>query len=178
MSNIGDRAGVSKSVVAYHFGSKDALFEEVAKAVFDAATTDLMPRLEQATTIRERLHAYIEGRVLFLDTHRAHMLALFEIWTGVRRADGGLRFDEGDATDTVDAITRMLQAGQESGEFGAFDAEVMAMAIRQAIDGVLLTLRTKPDLDLNRYAAELVSLFARATDHPDRPGPAPSHEGA
>lgn len=168
MANIGGRARISKSVIAHHFGSKDKLVEEITNAVFAAATEDLMPRLESATTMRERLQAYVEGRVLFLQTHRDHMLALFEIWTNLRGADGALRFGESEATETVGAIVRMLRAGQEAGEFGEFDAEVMAMAIRQAIDGVLLTLRARPDLDLPRYARELVALFTRATE-PARP---------
>lgn len=168
LGNIAARAGVSKSVIAYHFGTKDALFEEVTKAVFAAATDHLTPRLAAASTMPERLAAYIEGRVRFLETHRAHMLALFEIWTNQRNPDGTLRFGEGDATETVDAIVGMLRAGQEAGEFGDFDAEVMAMAIRQTIDGVLLAVRAEPDLNLPRYAAELVALFDRAT-RPARP---------
>lgn len=166
LANIGARARIGKSVIAHHFGSKDRLVEEVVKAVFATATADLMPRLEGARTMRERLGAYIEGRVLFLKTHRDHMVALFEIWTNVRRDDGALRFGESDATETVDAIVSMLRAGQKAGEFGNFDVEVMAMAIRQSIDGVLLTLRAKPDLDLDRYARALVELFDDATRPP------------
>lgn len=166
LANIGARAGIGKSVIAHHFGSKDHLLEEVVKAVFATATADLRPRLEGATTMRERLAAYIEGRVLFLQTHRSHMLALFEIWTNVRGDDGALRFGESDAAETVDAIVAMLRAGQKAGEFGDFDVEVMAMAIRQAIDGVLLTLRVQPDLDLDRYARALVELFDGATRPP------------
>lgn len=167
LANIAARAKISKSVVAHYFGSKDQLVEEVAKAVFAAATADLMPRLQSATTMRERLSSYLEGRVLFLQTHRDHMLALFEIWTNLRTADGSLRFGESDATETIDAIEQLLRAGQRSGEFGNFDTDVMAMAIRQAVDGVLLTLRGRPDLDLARYAHELVALFLRATANPD-----------
>lgn len=178
LANIGARAKVSKSAIAHYFGNKEQLVEEVVKTVFAAATADLLPRLEHATTMRERLSAYIEGRVLFLENHRSHMLALFEIWTNLRTADGSLRFGESDATETVEAIEQMLRAGQRSGEFGQFDTEVMAMAVRQAVDGVLLTLRSRSDLDLARYARELARLFERATARPDsKSSPHPTTRG-
>jgi len=91
------------------------------------------------------------------------MLALFEIWMNLRTEDGRLRFGEADAVRTVDAIEQILRAGRRAGEFGSFDAAVMAMAIRQAVDGVLLQLRVRPDLDLDTYSRELVALFERAT---------------
>jgi AcrR family transcriptional regulator len=163
MARIAERARISKSVIVYHFGSKEKVFEQVVAEVFQTATGDLLPRLESVRTPTEKLQAYIAGRVGFLASHRAHMLALFEIWMNLRDDDGGLRLGESDAESTVDAIEQLLRAGQSSGDFGPFAPWVMAMAIRQAIDGVLLQLRTEPELDLDEYARELVELFDRAT---------------
>jgi tetracycline repressor-like protein len=121
------------------------------------------PQVEAETTAAGRLRAYLRARVGFLATHRQHMLALFEVWMNLRDAEGRLRLGESDAVETVDAIERILRDGQDAGEFGAFDTAVTAMAIRQAVDGVLLQLRVRPGLDLDTYARELVALFARAT---------------
>jgi hypothetical protein len=81
----------------------------------------------------------------------------------LRTDDGRLRFGEADAVQTVDAIEQILRAGRRTGGFGSFDPAVMAMAIRPAVDGVLLQLRVRPDLDLDTYSHELVALFERAT---------------
>ena len=163
LARVAERARVSKSVIVYHFGSKEKVFEQVVAEVFQTATGDLLPRLESARSPADKLRAYIAGRVGFLASHRAHMLALFEIWMNLRNDDGGLRLGESDAESTVDAIEQLLRAGQSSGDFGQFAPRVMAMAVRQAIDGVLLQLRTEPELDLDEYARELVELFDRAT---------------
>jgi AcrR family transcriptional regulator len=163
MARIAERAEVSKSVIVYHFGTKEKVFEQVVAEVFQAATVDLMPRLGGETTPRAKLGAYIAGRVGFLSSHRAHMMALFEIWMNLRAEDGSLRMSESDAESTVDAVEQLLRAGQASGDFGEFSPRVMAMAVRQAIDGVLLQLRHDPSLDLDEYARELVELFDRAT---------------
>jgi AcrR family transcriptional regulator len=166
MARIAQRAKVSKSVIVYHFGTKDRVFEEVAAEVFRVATETVAPRVATAPTAAHRLRTYIEARVRFLSTHGDHMLALFEIWMNLRRADGQLRFGETDAVPTVDVIEQLLRSGQQAGEFGPFDPAVMAMAVRQAIDGVLLQLRAHPDIDLDVYAAELADLFDRATSAP------------
>lgn len=166
LARIAESAGISKSVIVYHFGGKDEVLEQVVTEVFAAATDTVRPRLEAEKTATGKLAAYVQARIEFLKTHRQHMLALFEIWMNLRDEDGALRLGEPDAEATVDAIERILQDGQRSGEFAAFSTPVMAMAIRQAVDGVLLQLRAYPDLDLDTCARELVALFDRATRRP------------
>jgi AcrR family transcriptional regulator len=163
LARIAARAKVSKSVIVYHFGGKDEVLEQVLAEVFGTATSVVRPRLEAESTASAKLRAYLEARVGFLATHRNHMLALFEVWMTLRTDDGKLRLGEADAVSTVDAIELILREGQRSREFGKFDPAVMAMAIRQAVDGVLLQLRVNPGLDLKIYAKELVALFDRAT---------------
>lgn len=163
LARIAERAGVSKSVVVYHFGGKDGVFEQVVAEVFGTATAEVRPRIEAAPSAADKLHTYLRARLEHLDAHRPHMQALFELWMNFRTDDGTMRLGEPDATETVDAIERILLAGQKSGEFTAFSAPVMAMTIRQAVDGALLRLRAEPDLDLTAYAEELVALFDRAT---------------
>lgn len=163
LARIAERAGVSKSVIVYHFGGKDQLLEQVTAEVFGIAQGVVGPRVQAETTAAGRLRVYIEARVGFLATHLQHMLALFEIWMNLRDEDGRPRLGESDAKPTVDAIEAVLQDGQRSGEFTDFSTEVMAMAVRQAIDGVLLQLRVRPELDLKTCAHELVALFDRAT---------------
>lgn len=163
LASIARRADVSKSVIVYHFGGKDEVLLAVAQEVFTRATEELRPQVASARTAAERLRAYLRARLGFLSTHRNHMLALFEIWVNLRDAEGNMRFGEADATDTVDAIEQILRAGQHDGEFCDFDTAVMAMAVRQAVDGVLHQLRVQPDLDLEHHTRELIALFDRAT---------------
>jgi TetR/AcrR family fatty acid metabolism transcriptional regulator len=168
MQRIAERANVSKSVIVYHFGGKDEVLEQVAAEVFSVAAQAVAPRVEAEPSAAGKLRAYLQARVAFLGTHRRHMLALFEIRMNLRDADGRLRFDESNAESTVEAIERVLVDGQRSGEFVDFSTEVMAMAIRRAVDGVLLQLRVRPDLDLDTYAQELIALFDRATSDTGR----------
>jgi hypothetical protein len=60
-------------------------------------------------------------------------------------------------------IEELLRSGQAAGEFREFPTRPMAVAISQAIDGVLLQLVTDPGLDLGLFARELVTIFDLAT---------------
>ncbi len=163
LSRIAERADVSKSVIVYHFGGKDELFQAVITQILGTAFEEVGPRVQAEPTAAGKLRAYLQARVGFLATHREHMLALFEIWMNHRTEKGHLWLSEADAQPTVDAIERILRDGQRAGEFGRFSTAVMAMAIRQAVDGVLIQLRMQPDLDLKLYTRELTALFDRAT---------------
>lgn len=115
LARIAARAGVSKSVVVYHFGGKDQVFEQAVVEIMKTATEVVRPQVEAEPTATGRLRACLRARVGFLKTHRHHMLALFEIWRNLRDDEGRLRLGEADAVPTVDAIERILRDGQDSG---------------------------------------------------------------
>src|SRR5690242_19612161 len=66
LARIAERAGVSKGVVSYHFGSKDELMKQVVIAVYEAGAQAMAPALEAATTPREHLAAYLRSNVAYI----------------------------------------------------------------------------------------------------------------
>ena len=63
----------------------------------------------------------------------------------------------------VSPVASILRAGQQAGQFRAFDPAVMATVIQRAVDGLPFLLTAHPDMDLDVYAAELVTTFDLAT---------------
>ena len=61
------------------------------------------------------------------------------------------------------ALEKLLRRGQEQGEFREFSIRAMAVAIRNAIDGLASQLAVDPKLDLKTYANELATTFDLAT---------------
>jgi hypothetical protein len=86
-----------------------------------------------------------------------------EIALNFRTADGKLRY--GGATEEwiLAPLEALLRQGQEEGDFRPFDARVMAVTIRRAIDALPSLFTSIPDLDVEAYGQELVTLFDRAT---------------
>jgi len=78
----------------------------------------------------------IQTNVEYIGTHRLQMLAIREIVLNFRPADGKFRSGLLKESSILDAIEAILRKGQQDGEFRAFDLQVMAITIRQAIDVV------------------------------------------
>jgi AcrR family transcriptional regulator len=163
LAQIAKRANISKSVITYYFKSREELIEQVVTEIYTAAVQVVTPQIAAQPTARLRLQAYIRSAVDYIGTHRMRMTALLEIVFNFRTADGKLRYGGTTEKWILTALEALLRQGQEEGEFRAFDLHVMAVTIRRAIDAVAPLFATNPNLDVESYAQELVTLFDRAT---------------
>jgi len=158
-SRIAERAGLSSTrLISYHFAGKDELIAATAKDVMASVGTFMAEQLQGQESAAARLHAYIEGIVGFIDTHRAPMKALMAILLA-----GGLDYDAATDRQVISPVEQILRDGQATGEFGEFDPVIMATVIQRAVDGLPLLLGSMPDLDCTHYARELVALFRAGT---------------
>jgi TetR/AcrR family transcriptional regulator, fatty acid metabolism regulator protein len=173
LARIAERAGTSKGVIIYHFGSKDDLVREVVAELSAKGRAYLGPRLEAESTGAGMLSTYIEANMAFIGENRSHVAAVVEIALNARSADGRPLYDMSIREEGAEGLRQLLAHFQGTGEFRAdFDPAVMALAIRASLDAVPGRLTREPDLDLGRYGRELADLFHIAT----RPGG--SHPGA
>lgn len=111
--------------------------------------------------------AYITAWVEYYRTHTRYLLAIAEIWANFRDKDGRRVFGPATQARELADVEHYLKLGQASGHLRAFDARVMAVSMKSALDALTGQLIANPDLDLAAYGAELVALFERAT----RPDP-------
>jgi AcrR family transcriptional regulator len=155
MARIAERAGVSVGVISYHFGNKAGLIAAVVEQVAATAVELMKPRIIAQPTATLGLRTLITSNLEFMRDHPNALRALLEII----RADDGVYAEQG--AQAITDVQSVLHWGQQTGEFGAFDTRVMAIAIRAAIDAVPLMLG--PDEDLTAYGEELAALFDRAT---------------
>jgi TetR/AcrR family transcriptional regulator, fatty acid metabolism regulator protein len=173
LARIAERAGTSKGVIIYHFGSKDDLVREVVGELSAKGRAYLGPRLEAESTGAGVLSTYIEANMDFVRDNRSHVAAVVEIALNARSADGSPLYDMSIREEGAERLRQLLAHFQGTGEFRAdFDPAVMALAIRASLDAVPGRLTREPDLDLGHYGRELADLFHIAT----RPGG--SHPGA
>ena len=161
---IAKRAGLSSTgLISYHFAGKDELMSEVVTEVMGTFTAFVLPRMQAQRTKAGQLRAFVESNVDFMRTHRTPLVALLDIMAGARRDDGSPLHGAGVAEADVAKLTEFLHEGQQAGEFRRFDPRVMAVAIMSLRNGVLRALAADPDLDLDIYERELVTLVALAT---------------
>lgn len=154
IERIAKEAATSKSTVLYHFKTKEAINEAVVRLLFDNGAAYMTERIMAVASRRDRLRTYLSSNLRFIADNAAHVNA-------VHRIVQNSGFDVG--ADAVSPLRQLLVAGQEAGEFGSFDPEVMALAIRAIVDAASFYFTAHPDLDIDHYIAEAVQLFDRAT---------------
>jgi AcrR family transcriptional regulator len=173
LARIGERVGVSKGLIGYHFAGKDDLIEQVVLEILERGKAYMRPRIVDAmATGPGFLRSYIESNLSFMREQRNYMVAIVEIERSGLTADGQQRF-HGHA-DAIDEAVQVL--GQHLAHYQAvgdlrpdFDPNVMAVAIRAATDAVLHRYARDPDLDVDNYAHEIVTVFDLATRAQDTP---------
>jgi TetR/AcrR family fatty acid metabolism transcriptional regulator len=167
LARIGERVGISKGLIGYHFAGKDDLIEQVELEVLEQGKAYMRPRIVDAmSTGSGFLRAYIESNLAFMREHRNYMVAVVEIERSGLTADGQERFHSHAAAidEATQVLGRHLAHYQAVGELSPdFDPNVMAVAIRAAIDAVLHRYARDPGLDVDNYATEIANLFELAT---------------
>ncbi|MGH8934467.1 MAG: TetR/AcrR family transcriptional regulator [Egibacteraceae bacterium] len=167
LARIARHAGISKSVISYHFAGKGELLEQVVTQVIEDWGTFMQPLLDAETTAAGRLRTYIRSRLAYMESHAIRLAAVAEIIVNHRDIDGTPHFAETDA-EPVPELIEIMRGGQRDGELRDFDPRVLAVTVTQAIDGALTQWMEDSTVDLAAYADELITVFELATrrQHP------------
>ncbi len=170
LARIAERAGISKGVIAYHFAGKEDLIAAIVTEILQRAEQFMRPRIGAQSGGPAVLREYIESNLAFMGAYRSYMVAIVEIGRGTRRSDGTPGFDRSSLDAGAAALAQLLAKFQRAGELRAdFDPQVMAMAIRAAIDAVPPRLAVNPGLDVEHHGRELANLFELATRNGEKP---------
>lgn len=155
LNQIAERAGISKSVISYHFTGKDELIQQVLADVQQAGAAVMWPKVQAETTSAGMLRAYIQSHLDFVRSHPHHVAAVSEILIYHRTRT--------DLDEDTTPLEERLRQGQRDGEFRPFSPRLMAWTIRAALDELTRQYVANPALDLDECARELIGTFTTAT---------------
>ncbi|GAA3207828.1 TetR/AcrR family transcriptional regulator [Nonomuraea helvata] len=162
-ARIAERAGLSSTrLISYHFDGKDELIGQVIGTIYGKLSAFMSERVSAQHTPGAALETYIRSLVAYISEHRAEMRVATEIFLNFHPEGGSSAREAAIDLSVLSHVERLLAWGQETGEFGAFNVRVTAMAIQRSLDGLPFLLEADPDADLPEYADELAGLFARA----------------
>jgi AcrR family transcriptional regulator len=162
LAQIAARAGISTSLIPYHFKDKEALMTQTLNDVAEAWSRYVEERLEAGTTSGQRLRIYLESSLAYIGTRPKHFMAMMEIVFHVRNANGTLLYLADAEDPRIQRLENLLTEGQAQGEFRPFDVHHIAIAIIGTIDQFMGQMGS-PRTDLEVYTAEVVRLFDLAT---------------
>jgi len=166
LGQIAKRAKISKGVISYHFSNKEELLEQIAIEYYMAWQAYTAPLIEAQKSPQEMLRVYIESNLKFVYENQKHVFAIIEMGSNLRTPDGKLQFATEHDETVLLPIENILKIGMQEGIFREFtqpSARVMALTIRNAIDGFTIELMRNSQFDLQEYTKELVTIFERAT---------------
>ncbi|MEK3995027.1 TetR/AcrR family transcriptional regulator [Psychrobacillus sp. FSL K6-2365] len=165
LGQIAKRAKISKGVISYHFANKEELLDQIAIEYYTAWQSYIAPLIEAQKSPKEMLRVYIESNLKFIEENRKHVIAVIEVVSNKRTADGKFGFASDHDETILLPIENILTLGMQEGIFREFtrsSLRVMALTIRNAIDGFTLELMKKSHLDVQEYTRELVTLFEKS----------------
>jgi AcrR family transcriptional regulator len=136
-ARIAERADISKSVISYHFASKDELLEQVVRSVYADGARYMIPRIQAQDCARAVLGMYLRSNLEFIRDHCQDIDTVTEIFLNARKSDGA-----------------------------DFDTRTMAWAIRNLVDGVTRQRAQDPEFDFDMCIKETAALVDRATRKP------------
>jgi len=152
---IATAAHASKGTVMYHFGSKEELISAVVRTAYGDGAAYMKPRIDAAASMAEKLRAYITSNLEYIASHAQQIAAVHQIMLNTPFVDY--------SGNAVDLLQQLFLRGQADGEFCQFDARVMAVSLRQIIDGSSFYILANPGLDTDTYAHSICLMFHRAT---------------
>lgn len=172
IARIAEKVGVAKSAVLYYFAAKDDLVAAIVEQAMGDAARVMIPAVTAESSAAGKLRAYIRSNCDFLDRHRTESVAMFEIMTSFRTAEG-LRLDQliarsvatqppPDGMKLLDP-RQIVEEGVRTGELSGAVPVFVGNAIRGALDGAVSEIARDASYDVTGYGEQLVRILDRAT---------------
>lgn len=138
LREVATEAGVSKALLLYHFGTKEALLFAAMKWALERTAVRIRGGLESASRPREQIGALIDAIFVDAEANREFYLFYLDLVEHASRSPGF-----GELSGTLDQIINGLFAevignGVTDGVFSVDDVDVAARHMRALIEGTFL----------------------------------------
>lgn len=162
LNDIAEEAGVSTGVITYHFRNKDDLIEESIKKLFEAPNEYVIGRVNKRESYSDKLRTYIDSTIRFMSEHREHSVALIYSVSSISSQVERQRVIARHHAKIRRFVAKILQGGQDTGEFRKFDPALFAEIVFGAVEGLVTQWVIDPGaIDLVKASCELIEMVER-----------------
>ncbi|MGH8946431.1 MAG: TetR/AcrR family transcriptional regulator [Acidimicrobiia bacterium] len=138
LQDVADEAGVSKALVLYHFGTKDALLFAAMKWALERTAERIRGGLEATDDARDRIAALVDAIFIKPEANRDFILFYLDLVEHVARVPSF-----GALSTLLEEIinglySEVIRDGVEQGVFDVLDVAVAARHMRALIEGTFI----------------------------------------
>ncbi len=146
--HVAREAGVSRGLLHYYFGTKEALLVEVVRRDTEHRIARLDEPLGKAKSVDELLEILVADLQDSIQNDPGFWVLLFELFTAGRR-NPEIQREVGELFNrTRDHVAEILRAKQAEGVISPrFEAESVVAMLFAMADGIALQILTDPDRD-------------------------------
>jgi len=155
LSKIAKKAGISTSLISYHFSGKDDLIQHTFLYLIQQEFHYIQEKVKSIENIPKQLVAYINASLDYQYLKPENNIALIEIVFNARNSENIPYYllDDDEEDDLLKNLLRdILIKGQMSGRFSDFHPEIMTVMIQGIISESMLS----PQKRLDGYKEEIV----------------------
>lgn len=138
LQDVADEAGVSKALLLYHFGTKDALLFSAMKWALERTAQRIRDKLDPGGSPNEQIAALIDAVFIEPEANRDFYLFYLDLVEHAGRAPGfgGLSTV---LEEIINGLYReVIASGVQNGKFNVADPDVAARHMRALIEGTFL----------------------------------------
>ena len=161
-AEIARQLGITKGLIAYHFDGKHDLITSAIHTILDYQGVYIKTYVDAQPLASSKLRAYIETSLTYILNNRPHFAALVDLWGSFTSPIEKREFSETAYNPCRAHLRKIFQLGQQSGEFGPFDPQLMAAVVQGGIDGLMLQWVFDPQaVDLQSAGQILVEMYLK-----------------
>ena len=152
LQEVADEAGVSKALVLYHFGTKDALLLAAMKWAVERTAERIRSRVASGGSPHQQISALVDAIFIEPEANRDFYLFYLDL---VEHAGRIPSFGELSAMliEIINGLYReVIAAGAREGVFDAPDVDIAARNMRAVIEGTFLQWMQTADWSENHGA--------------------------
>lgn len=153
---IGKEAGITPSLIGYHFDNKEELMQTTLHAILAERAAHVKAKLTDISSAGDKLRIAIEADLDHMTTNIYKFKALAEIIFTIRSEEGALTYLSEKETDLFNLTHRILEEGKRSGEFINVDTHSMAIIIDGARDSFLAQFGLRHNFNVDQFKATLI----------------------
>lgn len=159
-ARVARRAGISPSLISYHFSTKSALMAQVVDDIIADMDAAITAEIAEPPSARAALRRLIESQVRYFAEHITAVLALGHV--GSSGADAITRRLDEHRAGALSEMEQLFAEGQQTGEMAAFATRPMAVTLMAALEAVPGEFFATPECDTSAYGRALADIFDAA----------------